>query len=555
MTLLFLKSILAPHRGRLMLLMAILLLESVITLSIPWVGGRLGGYFFGEGQQMGPVLLTVAILGLLAAGSVLRMVSNWLSGRTSETILAELRSQVFAQLQALPILWHQGEKRGSAIALISWDLVRLSDFATVTLVQLLPLLVTAGGACVMMLAIDPTLALLVPVLVPAFFILQKLIGRRLRGLGTRIQKQNAEVVAGTEEMLDLLPVIKSFHAERIEQARFDAEVSKLKDLTLKETRLYAFIDPAIQFVVSAATVVLLVLAGQSLRTGQLSASEAVSFLMYVALLVRPVSQLASVYGRVQTARGTLERLQDVMRETPENLEYSAEALQTAGEIAFDHVAFSYPGRTPALRKLTFRIGAGEIVALTGANGAGKSTAVGLLLGLYQPDSGRIILDGRDIADMELGALRRAIGYVPQSRYLRNATVRENIAFGMPDAPMEAIVKAARIAQAHDFVSALPEGYETIVGDKGVKLSGGQQQRISLARALLKNPPILILDEATSMYDLEGEAEFVAECRAALAGRTVILITHRPASLEIADRILVLENGTIRSDAVLKGMQT
>ncbi len=550
MTARFLFSLISPYRAGLLLLTFLLLIQSVILLCMPWLAGQLGAAFLSDATghwiQEKPGLLVAAMLALLAAGAALRIAANWIQIGIFETILADLKSRLFAQLQALPLLWHQDMPRGSLLALSSHEIGMLGDFITDTLTGFLPLLLTAAGASVLMLMIDPALAILVPILVPAFYIFHKIMGRRLRGLAVRVREQHAEVVTTTEEMLELLPVIKSFTAEPFEQRRYDDRITELRRLSMRQQHIYAILGPVSQFAVAAAALLLLLLAGQSLTSGELGPAETVSFLLYVALLVRPVSQLSSIYGQVQTARGTLARLQSVFSETPEETG-PTDRPTPYGAIRFDAVSFAYPGRTPAVRDLDFEISEGEIVALVGDNGAGKSTAIGLLLGFYRPGSGRITLGDRDIAEMKLAELRGAIGYVPQNRHLRNASVRDNIALGAPDATPDKIEASARIAQAHAFVTALPDGYDTLIGDKGVKLSGGQQQRLALARALLKDPPILILDEATSMYDLEGEAAFVAECRDALAGRTVILITHRPASLALADHVIRLSGGRIVAD--------
>jgi len=255
-----------------------------------------------------------------------------------------------------------------------------------------------------------------------------------------------------------------------------------------------------------------------------------------------------VYGQARRTRGALERLHEVLTERPEPLFRSGPELPPArGEIEFREVHFAYPGRPPVLRGLNLRIRAGETLAVTGENGAGKSTLAHLLLRLAEPTAGRIFVDGIDIADVTLASLRRQIGIVPQHVLLFNGPVRDNIAYGLEDASKAQVEAAARTAQAHEFIAALPQGYDSVIGDEGIRLSGGQRQRLALARALLKDPAILILDEATSQLDPEGERRFVEECRAGFAGRTVILITHRPAALVLADRVVRLEGGLIAEE--------
>ncbi|MFN7136730.1 MAG: ABC transporter ATP-binding protein [Thermomonas sp.] len=260
------------------------------------------------------------------------------------------------------------------------------------------------------------------------------------------------------------------------------------------------------------------------------------------MLVNPIGPLATVYGRTQAARGAARRLHEVLQAAPEPDAGDVKTIPADGDILFDRVAFAHPGRPPLFEDFSLRIRAGETVAITGPNGAGKSTLAHLLLRLVEPRAGSISIGGTPLGRFRLAALRGQIGLVPQQVLLFNATVRDNIAYGHADAGQDEIERAAHAARAHAFIQALPQGYDTVVGDQGVKLSGGQKQRIALARALLKQPSILILDEATAMFDPAGEQEFIAECHDVLRARTVLLITHRPASLALADRVLRLADG-------------
>jgi ATP-binding cassette subfamily B protein/subfamily B ATP-binding cassette protein MsbA len=537
----------APYRRALIALAFLTIASSLVVLVIPWLAARLvGGITVAEASI---ARLVILLLGALALLALLNFAVGLVSANTAARLLADLRVRIYAHLQLLPIGFHENHRQGDLLALTTIEVARLGNFLTGTLVSLPARLLTVAGAVVLMFRIDARLALLVPLLVPAFYLLLKLIGRRLRGLAVQSQRAEAEVVASTEENLEMLPAIKAFAREDLEIARIRSSVERAMHLRIEEGRIYAALEPAIGLLAASAAVLLLYVAGNHVRSGALTATELFGFLFYAALLTRPVGALAHTYGQVQTARGTLERLQTVLATAIEPGYVDGPRLPaTRGHIAFAGVGFAYPGRDSTLDDVTFEIGAGEIVALVGSNGAGKTSLVTLLLRLHDPDRGTICLDGRDIATLDVRQLRGAIGYVPQRALLFNGTIRANIAFGLEGATDAEVEQAARLSQALGFIAELPQGLATEIGDHGVRLSGGQRQRIALARALVKDPPILVLDEATSMYDDEGENAFIAACATALHGRTVILITHRLASLAIADRIFSVEQGTVREIA-------
>ncbi|NCO87088.1 MAG: ABC transporter ATP-binding protein [Rhodobacterales bacterium] len=535
-----------PYRGRLALVAVLMLVESAAMLAVPWVAGQVAGGLLVPGTVALPMgWLSVLLVAVLAVIAGLRVLVALVSGAVSTRLLADLRLLAHDKLQSLPLSFHQAHKQGDLLALSTYEVSRLSDFLSGTLVGALPLLLTALGAIVLMFRIDPVLALLVPLLVPVFYLMLKIIGRRLRVLSQRIQEAEAEAVALAGEDLEMLPAIKAFTREGPTSGRYGAQVATARDLALQEVRIHAVLSPAIQLTSAVAAVALLLLAGSNVQAGQMTPAQMVSFLLYAGLLTGPVASLADLYGQIQSTRGTLARLHDVLDAAPEpGADAPGRIGRSRGAVRYEGVVFNYPERAPALAGVTLDIRAGETVALTGANGAGKSTLIALLMRFFDPTAGRILLDGQDIAGLRLADLRRQIGVVPQRALLFNGTIFDNIAFGLDGAGVAQVEAAARLAQAHDFVMALPQGYATVIGDHGVRLSGGQGQRVALARALVKDPPILVLDEATSMYDLEGETAFVESCADALRDRTVILITHRPATLALADRVIALADGRI-----------
>jgi len=535
-----------PSRGTLCLALALMLGESALMLVSPWLAGQLTGALLTEadaGTAFNRLILLWLLL--LALQGLLGFSSQFVLGVTAERMIARLRMRLYDHLQALPVGYYHEHKKGEVLALLTNDAEILSGFVTETLTGLLPLLLTFFGALLFMWRIDPLIASLAGLFVPLVFVMIRLLGRGIRPLAQELTRQYADTLSIVEENLALLPIIKSFTREALESGRFQRGNLHLLNLMTRYLRIQSLISPVVRFLAGAGILLLLWISSKQLLAGGLAVADLVSLLLYGMLLTQPMSALANVYASIQHARGAAERLIEVFSVEPEPSDEGRQPLPPVrGEIEFRDIHFCYPGREKLFHGLMLHIQSGETLAIIGENGAGKSTLVHLLMRFAEPEKGTILIDGIDIRTVTLNSLRSQIGMVQQQVLLLNGTVGENIAFGYPEASREAIESAARAAHASDFIQRLPQGFETLIGDQGVKLSGGQKQRLSLARALLKDPPILVLDEATAMFDPEGEQMFIHECRDILRQRTVILITHRPASLALADRIVRMEKGSV-----------
>jgi ATP-binding cassette subfamily B protein/subfamily B ATP-binding cassette protein MsbA len=526
-----------PFRGEIAVLSGLSLLSSLAALAIPWLAGNfLGGVMGDAGADPGRTvgLLVLALVALTVTNIVVAVLSSHASGR----ILAGLRREAYDHLQAMPLSFHDHSRSGDLLALMTYEVGNLSRFLTTTLATVPAMLMTAAGASVLLVLIDPKIGLIIPLVVPGFYVLFRLFGRRLRNAARRVRRAESDLVTLAESDLDMIPAIKAFASEESFRRRYGEAVERARVLGLAQARLAALPGPALALSAAIAAIAILYFGSDQIQSGGRTPGEVFTFLLYAALLTRPIGGLAESYGAFQIARGTLARLETVLAKPVEQGYASGARLERArGAIRFEQVHFAYPGRPPVFEGLDLAIAPGEIVALTGENGIGKSTLVRLLLRFYETGSGTITLDGIDIADLQVQDLRRQFGYVPQIPLLFNGTIAENIAFDGSAHNPEAIRRAIELAQASEFIDALPHGLSTRIGDQGVRLSGGQRQRIALARALLRDPPVYILDEATSMYDLDSEAAFVEACIGALKNRTVIIISHRPASLALADRVL------------------
>jgi len=549
-----LAPFLRPYRTQIALAVLFLVLAAATTLVFPLALRSLidGGLVSADkgAQTMAlrehfVALFAVAVaLGLFSAARFYTV--SWLG----ERVTADLRNAVYAHVLRQSPVFFETTQTGEVLSRLTADTTLVQTVVGSSLSMGLRNAVMGVGALAILVWTNPyvmvqVLGILVLVVLPSMW-----FGRRVRKLSRASQDRVADSSAIAAEVLNAIPVVQSYTAEAREAARFDASTDNAFRTAVRRTRARSVLVAFIIIATSAALLWGLYQGTQAVLRGDITAGHLGQTVVYVIILASAAAVLGEVYGDLLRAAGATERLMELLHAEPAIVspERPTQApVPAAGSaLSLEHVSFHYPSRpgSPALRDFDLRIAPGETVALVGSSGAGKSTVFQLLLRYYDPQSGRITLDGTPLTALSLDELRNRIGLVPQDAVIFSASALENIRYGRPDASVEEVHAAARAAFADGFLRALPEGYDTFLGERGVRLSGGQRQRIAIARAMLKNPPLLLLDEATSALDAESERMVQAALESAMTGRTTLVIAHRLATVQKADRIVVLDHGGI-----------
>lgn len=484
--------------------------------------------------------------GIAIMRAVLSFAHTFLANSIAQKVVLDLRRRLYAHMQLMTPSFFEQERTGQLLARVVNDVAALQSLVTIGIEDLVSTPILIVGSLALMVVISPTLTLIALILLPIIGGLMWHLGRKLRKASYETQVALGNLTALLRESFSAIKLVQAFNAEQHALSQFDRRNREVYRHTLMAIRFRTMLAPSVELIGTIGVITGVFIGGALVVQGLLRPESLLAFMVYFYTLASSVRRLTQIQAVREQVAGAAERIFQVLDTPPEITDEpdAVDLTNVKGEITFDKVRFHYPGGDEVLKGVSFRIRPGEKVAIVGPSGVGKTTIAMLLMRFYEPTGGRILLDGYDLRKIRLSSLRRHIGLVLQDTFVFDGTVRENIALGNPDATEEEIVEAARLANAHEFIERLPEGYDTWVGEGGAFLSVGQRQRIALARALLKKPAILILDEVTSHLDAESEAAVQQAIEKAMQGRTVVLIAHRLTTVKNADRILVLQDGQI-----------
>ncbi|CAN5138691.1 ABC transporter ATP-binding protein [soil metagenome] len=518
------------------------------TVAIPGLtGAAIGAVQDGDRDRLRLMVILIAVAGVLRLG--LTIARRLVAGRVSLGVELDLRNRVYEHLLALEFGFFDQQQTGQLMSRATVDLQAVRFFLGYGLVLISQAALTLVFASVAVIFIDPLLALFALAPVPFVIWIAHRYGRQARPALQEVQQRIGELTADVEESVGGVRVVKAFAAEARREERFRGAIARVFEQSLISTRLRAFYNPFIAFLPQLGLAALLLIGGRMVINGSMTLAEFVAFYGYLLVLLAPMRTLGSILGLAQRATASGARLFELLDREPRiTAAPDAKPLPAgSGRVELRDVTLAYgddPGHEPSLRNVSLAVEPGTTIALVGATGSGKTTLVQLIPRLYDPTSGSVLVDGVDVRSVDPHELRAQIAVVNDDPFLFSASVAENIAYARPDAPPEEIEEAARRAQAHDFISALPDGYETRVGERGLTLSGGQRQRIAIARALLADPRVLILDDATSSIDASTERQIKHGLSEAMAGRTTFVIAHRLSTIALADEIAILDGGRL-----------
>ena len=535
-----------PYMHRLLFAMFCTVMAAAGNLYIPWIIKDMIDQVLAD--KNGALLnwIAASIIAIFIVRGLFWYGQNYLMSYVGQRVIIDIRAAVFKKLQRLSVSFYDKNKTGTIMSYVTNDVNALQSAMVENTIEMITEGFILIGSVVAMIYLDWRLTLFTVCTFPPVLWFMEFFGKKIRKTGGRIQECTADITSVLQESVASARVIKSFVREDYEVGRFDVENKANFRANMKNAQLMATLTPVVELVAAIGVTMIIWYGGNNVINGTITAGSLVAFLTYAVNISNPIKRLTRVIGNIQKALAAAQRVFMIIDMPEEIVEANNARLlpQVQGKVEFQNVTFAYNEKGDVIKDLSFTVAPGEVIAIVGPSGAGKSTIANLLPRFYDVNKGDIKIDGYSVREVTLNSLREQVGIVPQETMLFNGSVYDNILYGRLDATREEIETAAKAANAHDFIMQLSDGYETKLGDRGVNLSGGQRQRIAIARAILKNPRILILDEATSALDTESERIVQEALDRLMVGRTSFVIAHRLSTIKNADKILVLEKGCL-----------
>jgi ATP-binding cassette subfamily B protein len=505
----------------------------------------LASSIFGNSQQALLHLCALAVLVIAVVGAVASYIEKYLTTSVGQKVMHDLRRALYHHIHRLSLSYHDHSRTGDLISRITSDISAIQDFVSSALLGVVVDLLTLGGMLAVMFYLNWRFTLIALSVAPVLFIVVYSFTHRIKAATREVRKKESEIVSVVQEALSSMRVVKAFARERYEERRLEKESLESVQIVLRARAIKARLSPAVDIIVAAGTCLVLWYGVRLVLAGSLTSGELLVFLLYLGKMYKPMRDLSKMTDTLSRAGVGFARVGEVLDAEVQvrDLPGARRAPSFKGAIEFDHVSFSYDEHCASLRDVSFKVEPGQFAAIVGPTGGGKSTLLSLIPRFYDADSGAIRIDGKDVREYKLDSLRSQVSFVLQETLLFRATIWQNIAYGKPDASRDEIIRAATLANADKFIEATAEGYDTMVGERGVTLSGGQRQRIAIARALIRNSPILILDEPTSGLDAKSEKTISEALRKLMSGRTSIVAAHRLSTITGADVIFVVKDGS------------
>lgn len=536
-----------PYKKRLAAAVVCIIMAAGANLYLPWIIKDMIDDVLMSKDMLMLNLIAAGILVVMFTRGVFYYGQSYLVSYVGQRVIIDVRSVLFRKFQKMPLSYYDKQQTGTVMSYITNDVSAMQSAIVDNLIELVTESSILIGSLAMMIYLDWKLSLLTLMTIPLVGFAMKIFGRKLKRSSTVIQERAAEITSLLQESISAIRVVKSFVRENYEIRRFEEQNWKNFQAAMKNVKLTSLLTPTVEFLAAIAVTFIVWFGGYEVVNEVITAGELVAFLTYAVNLANPVKRLSRVYAAIQKAMAAADRVFEVMDldEKITDVPGAKPLPPIKGQVEFKDITFSYKEGQPALQHISLKAEPGQMIALVGPSGSGKSTIANLIPRFYDVDSGTITIDGHDIRQVTADSLREQIGLVPQETMLFSTTVMENIRYGRLDATDEEVVEAARAANAEEFIKDLPEGYDTRLGERGLNLSGGQRQRLAIARAILKNPRVLILDEATSALDTESEKIVQDALDKLMVGRTSFVIAHRLSTIFNADQIFVVENGHLR----------